>query len=99
MRALGLALVLLSLGLAGGVATHAVGGAGADAEIAGGPLCGAPAPDPEGAQARPSRTTITLSPRQSGVEVVPLRTTGYNYGEPLADPSPARPANPAAPER
>jgi hypothetical protein len=88
MRLAGLVLVLLSLGLAGGVATHAVGGA--DAAVATGERCEARPPEP-------TRQQIKLTPPAAGVAVVPLNTRGYNYADPVPEPTPARSAEPAPP--
>jgi hypothetical protein len=101
MRAIGLVLVLLSLALAGGVTTRAVGGADADARIAKGERCEVPAEVATPGPVPPARTRIALTPPTSGVEVVPLNTRGYNY-DPLAAPTPGRraePTPPASPER
>jgi hypothetical protein len=95
MRLAGLVLVLLSLGLAGGVATHAVGGAGADAAVVAGERCEVRAPEP-------TRHQIELTPPPAGVAVVPLNTRGYNYADPVPEPTPARGAEqapPASPKR
>jgi hypothetical protein len=97
MRAVGLVLVLLSLGLAGGVATHAVGGSEADATAASGGRCEARTPAPARTQISPGRMQIQLTPAEAAVEVVPLNTTGYNYADPTPAATPGSGGSPAAP--
>jgi hypothetical protein len=96
MRAVGLVLVLLSIGLAGGVANRAVGGADADAKIATAESCPVPPEGAEAAQVPPARIALTPPPGPTP-QIVPLNTRGYNYADPVAAPTPARGAEPTPP--
>ncbi len=95
MRAVGVVLVLLSLGLAGGVANRAVGGADEDAAIASAESCQVPGEVATPAQV-PPRIALTPQPGPTP-EIVPLNTRGYNYADPVAARTPARGAEPTPP--